>query len=161
MFEQLLPNKNKIATVWRDTYYAKFGFKIWNLNVALIKWGMPVYESSDGHTRSDIRAPQLHAKEKGSRAHVPHARETDHSAHIPMREWEQCACLNTRERGSTARMHMCWAGCMLHLGDHAWWCRGAWCSACLPTSQRVGRSTYCNILKQGETIQTYGCNICV
>jgi hypothetical protein len=35
MFGQLLPNKNKIATVWRDTYYAKFGSKIWNLNKAL------------------------------------------------------------------------------------------------------------------------------
>jgi hypothetical protein len=27
MFEQLLPNKNKIITVWRNTYYAKFGSK--------------------------------------------------------------------------------------------------------------------------------------
>jgi hypothetical protein len=34
MFGQLLPNKNKIATVWRDTYYAKFGSKFWNLNMA-------------------------------------------------------------------------------------------------------------------------------
>jgi hypothetical protein len=37
MFGQLLPNKNKIATMWRDTYYAKFGFKFWNLNMAWIR----------------------------------------------------------------------------------------------------------------------------
>jgi hypothetical protein len=36
MFGQLLPNKNKIATVWRDTYYTKFGSKIWNLNMAIL-----------------------------------------------------------------------------------------------------------------------------
>jgi hypothetical protein len=35
MFGQLLPNKNKIVTVWRDTYYANFASKIWNLNKAL------------------------------------------------------------------------------------------------------------------------------
>jgi hypothetical protein len=40
MFGQLLPNKNKIATVWRDTYYAKFGSKIWNLK-ALAKYKVP------------------------------------------------------------------------------------------------------------------------
>jgi hypothetical protein len=34
MFGQLLPNKNKIATVWRDTYYANFNSKFWNLNMA-------------------------------------------------------------------------------------------------------------------------------
>jgi hypothetical protein len=34
MFGQLLPNKNKITIVWRDTYYAKFGSKFWNLNMA-------------------------------------------------------------------------------------------------------------------------------
>jgi hypothetical protein len=34
MFGQLLPNKNKFTTVWRDTYYAKFGSKFWNLNMA-------------------------------------------------------------------------------------------------------------------------------
>jgi hypothetical protein len=32
MFGQLLPNKNKIATVWRDIYYAKFASQIWDLN---------------------------------------------------------------------------------------------------------------------------------
>jgi hypothetical protein len=31
MFEQLLPNKNKIATVWRDIYYTKFTPKLWYL----------------------------------------------------------------------------------------------------------------------------------
>jgi hypothetical protein len=36
MFGQLLPNKNKIATVWPDTYYANFASKVWNLNKALI-----------------------------------------------------------------------------------------------------------------------------
>jgi hypothetical protein len=36
MFGQLLPNKNKITTVWRNTYYAKFGSKIWNLNMAKV-----------------------------------------------------------------------------------------------------------------------------
>jgi hypothetical protein len=36
MFGQLLPNKNKIATVWRDTYYAKFESQFWNLNKAII-----------------------------------------------------------------------------------------------------------------------------
>jgi hypothetical protein len=34
MFGQLLPNKNKIATVRRDTYYANFATKVWNLNEA-------------------------------------------------------------------------------------------------------------------------------
>jgi hypothetical protein len=34
MFGQLLSNKNKIATVCRDTYYVEFGSKIWNLNEA-------------------------------------------------------------------------------------------------------------------------------
>jgi hypothetical protein len=32
MFGQLLPNKNKIATVRWDTYYANFVTKAWNLN---------------------------------------------------------------------------------------------------------------------------------
>jgi hypothetical protein len=36
MFGQLLLNKNKIATVWRDTYYAKFGSKIWNLKLSAL-----------------------------------------------------------------------------------------------------------------------------
>jgi len=36
MFGQLLPNKNKIATVCHDTYSAKFGSKIWNLNMAFV-----------------------------------------------------------------------------------------------------------------------------
>jgi hypothetical protein len=39
MFGQLLPNKNKIATVWHGTYYAKFGSKFWNLNMALLLLG--------------------------------------------------------------------------------------------------------------------------
>jgi hypothetical protein len=38
MFGQLLSNKNKIAIVWRDIYYAKFGSQFWNLNEA---WGVP------------------------------------------------------------------------------------------------------------------------
>jgi hypothetical protein len=37
MFRQLLPNKNKITTLWRDTYYTKFGSKFWNLNLAQAK----------------------------------------------------------------------------------------------------------------------------
>jgi hypothetical protein len=39
MFGQLLPNKNKIATVWRDVYYAKLVSQILYLNMAqVIKW---------------------------------------------------------------------------------------------------------------------------
>jgi hypothetical protein len=34
MFGQLLPNKNKIATVWHDVYYTKFASKVWYLNKA-------------------------------------------------------------------------------------------------------------------------------
>jgi hypothetical protein len=34
MFEQLLSNKNKICTVWRDIYYTKFTPKLWYLNQA-------------------------------------------------------------------------------------------------------------------------------
>jgi hypothetical protein len=35
MFGQLLPNKNKIATVWRAIYYADLGSKLCDLNKAL------------------------------------------------------------------------------------------------------------------------------
>jgi hypothetical protein len=37
MFRQLLLNKNKIAIVWRDTYYAKVGSKFWNLNMVFYR----------------------------------------------------------------------------------------------------------------------------
>jgi hypothetical protein len=37
MFGQLLPNKNKIATVWRDIYYADLGSKLCDPNQAFIK----------------------------------------------------------------------------------------------------------------------------
>jgi hypothetical protein len=33
MFGQLLPNKKKIATVWRDIYYADLGSKLCDLNL--------------------------------------------------------------------------------------------------------------------------------
>jgi hypothetical protein len=100
-------------------------------------------------------------------------REREHSARTPMRERAQHACPNARETregsqrtctgpmreregGSTAGMHMCWAGYMLHQGEPCLvvqgcltqcmlahksehvgeqLCRGAWRSACLPTSQ--------------------------
>jgi hypothetical protein len=35
MFGQLLLNKNKITTVWRDIYYIKFASKFWNLHMPL------------------------------------------------------------------------------------------------------------------------------
>jgi hypothetical protein len=38
MFGQLLPNKNKIATVGHDVYYAKFASKVWYLNMALYSY---------------------------------------------------------------------------------------------------------------------------
>jgi hypothetical protein len=36
MFGQLLPNKNKIATVWRDTYYVDLGSKLCHPNKAVV-----------------------------------------------------------------------------------------------------------------------------
>jgi hypothetical protein len=45
MFGQLLPNKNKIATMWYDIYYAKFGYQLWYLNKAGVS-----YSSRDLYT---------------------------------------------------------------------------------------------------------------
>jgi hypothetical protein len=42
MFGQLFPNKNKFAIMWRDTYYANFASKVWNLNQASVpESGLP------------------------------------------------------------------------------------------------------------------------
>jgi hypothetical protein len=42
MFGQLLPNKNKITTVWRAVYYVKFASKVWYLNKALMYAPSPI-----------------------------------------------------------------------------------------------------------------------
>jgi hypothetical protein len=56
MFGQLLSNKNKIATVWRDTYYAKFDSKFWNLNMPLKeREGGRKQETTDRLTMRDNR----------------------------------------------------------------------------------------------------------
>jgi hypothetical protein len=50
MFEQLLLNKNKIATIWHDVYYVKFAPKLWHLNEALVlRLGFPSSEPSSIH----------------------------------------------------------------------------------------------------------------
>jgi hypothetical protein len=44
MFGQLLPNKNKITIMWRDTYYANFASKVWNLNKAITTYRNSVHD---------------------------------------------------------------------------------------------------------------------
>jgi hypothetical protein len=93
----------------------------------------------------------MRERERGITTHVPQC-EREHSARAPMLEREgaqrACTCIEP-------------AACST-VGDHTWWCRGTWCSACLPReSECVGSRTCCNILKQGETIETYVCNICI
>jgi hypothetical protein len=89
-------------------------------------------------------AQRMYLNARESTARVPqcerpqlHARERDRIACVQMQEREYSARAPTRERegGSIARMHMCWASCMLYHGGPTWWCRDVWCSACLPASQ--------------------------
>jgi hypothetical protein len=68
MFGQLLPNKNKIATVWRDTYYAKFESQFWNLNEAelyvakkcLFSLSIYVYYKTNERNENDSHSKESH-----------------------------------------------------------------------------------------------------
>jgi hypothetical protein len=91
-------------------------------------------------------------RERGSQHACPNVRERQ-LVHMP-----QCE----REGGSTTRMHMClswldgppWGPRLVVQGHLVQY---------VPTheSERVGSSACYNMLKQGETIKTYVCNICV
>jgi hypothetical protein len=74
---------------------------------------------------STVRMPQCkrdpsYMRERGITTRVPQC-EIEHNARAPMREREgaQRACTCVEQ-----------ASCTI-MGDHALWCRGMWCSACL------------------------------
>jgi hypothetical protein len=99
------------------------------------------------------RAPmtQLHARERGSQRVCPNARE------------RASACPNARERRREHSGHVhVLSRLYAPLWGHAWWRRGAWCSACLSASPStwgaVPVATYRNKVKQ---LKRTFCNIYV
>jgi hypothetical protein len=81
-----------------------------------------------------LLCPPSCMRERTQRAYLCPQCERDPTACV--REISACTAMREREGegGSTTRMDMCCLAACSTVGNYTKWCRGVWCSACLPTS---------------------------